>query len=139
MSTTGNGLVLHYHCLRKSATKCKAKCTLVCETVLTDNVENTKYRVEKRTEINEHNHDIDVIVADMMNEMHSKFRKNLTVKRSIVRKQTMQKFRAKYLDSETCRKVVDALPVQCEESVETDSVIQMRQWTILQGRNFQNL
>ena len=63
--------------------------------------------------MNEHNHDIDesdVIVADMINEMHSKFRKNLTVKPSIVRKQTMQKFRAKYLDSETWRKVVDALP-----------------------------
>ena len=44
--TTGNGLVLHYHCLRKSTTKCKAKCTLVCETALIDNVEKTKYRVE---------------------------------------------------------------------------------------------
>ena len=40
--TTGNGLVLHYHCLRKSTTKCQAKCTLVCETAVIDNVEKNK-------------------------------------------------------------------------------------------------
>ena len=42
---TANGL--HYHCLKKSVTKCKAKCTIVLESVVEDGVSKNKYIVEK--------------------------------------------------------------------------------------------
>ena len=88
---TANGL--HYHCLKKSVTKCKAKCTIVLESVVEDGVSKNKYIVEKTDELENHNHAVDeadIIAADMVNEMHKKFRESLTVKPSVIRKQIMQ-------------------------------------------------
>jgi hypothetical protein len=109
----GNGLILHYHCLKKAATKCKAKCIILVETILEEDVEKTKYIVEKKTELNDHNHEVDeadVIIAEIVNEMHKEFRKNLTLKPSVIRKQIMQKYRGKYSNSDKWIKVIDGLP-----------------------------
>ena len=108
---TANGL--HYHCLKKSVTKCKAKCTIVLESVVEDGVSKNKYIVEKTDELENHNHAVDeadIIAADMVNEMHKKFRESLTVKPSVIRKQIMQKYRAKYSNSSKWGNVMDVLP-----------------------------
>ena len=89
---------LHYHCLKKGSTKCKAKCTVVSQLESVNGTDVFKYEVDQKKDIDDHNHDTneaDVIIAEMLQEMHSKFRKNLTVKPSVVRKQVMQKYRAK--------------------------------------------
>ena len=108
---TDGGSILHYHCLKKATTKCKAKCTVEVDTVKEGR--RTTYKVDRKTEIKNHNHVVDesdVIAADMVEEMHKAFRKDLTVKPSVVRKSIMLKYRAKYSDSETWKKIIDVLP-----------------------------
>ena len=71
---TEDGAILHYHCLKKATTKCKAKCTIVVETATE---EGNAYRVEKMEEIMNHNHVVDkadIIAADIVVEMHKRFR-----------------------------------------------------------------
>ena len=102
---TDGGSILHYHCLKK------AKCTVEVDTVKEGR--RTTYKVDCKTEIKNHNHVVDesdVIAADMVEEMHKAFRKDLTVKPSVVRKSIMLKYRAKYSDSETWKKIIDVLP-----------------------------
>ena len=102
---------LHYHCLKKGSTK--SKCTVVSQLESVNGTDVFKYEVDQKKDIDDHNHDsneADVIIAEMLQEMHSKFRKNLTVKPSVVRKQVMQKYRAKYSGSDNWRKVIDSLP-----------------------------
>ena len=107
---TEDGAILHYHCLKKATTKCKAKCTIVVETATE---EGNAYRVEKMEEIMNHNHVVDkadIIAADMVVEMHKRFRKELNVKPSVVRKKIFQKYRAIYSIDETWKKIIDVLP-----------------------------
>ena len=108
--TTTKGEIMHYHCIKKSTTKCKAKCTIRVE-----NGETAKriYKLDKFEEINEHNHVIDeadIIALDMITEMHREFRKDLTEKPSVVRKRIMKQYRNKSMDDETWKKVMDVLP-----------------------------
>ena len=107
--TTAKGALMHFHCLKKGTTKCRAKCTIA----VIQNEDQKVFELENVSQIDDHNHSVDVadiIASDMINDMHKEMGKDLTAKPSVVRKKVMREYRKKVINQETWKKVIDILP-----------------------------